>query len=81
MAAIEEINSEKRTEGRAETVKSINKDILLHRIASLIIKLTYKYHKEDKDIVGELYNNNLAVNQTIGQEMEKIRMKERGIIQ
>jgi hypothetical protein len=57
---------------------SEDKQILLHRIAKVVIRLTHKYHKEDRDIVGELYDNSLAISQIIGQEMERIRLKERG---
>ena len=56
---------------------SADKDILLHRISKIIIKLTHKYHKEDRDIVGELYDNSLAISQLIGLEIERIRMRER----
>ena len=56
---------------------SEDKTIMLYRIAKAVIRITHKYHKEDRDIVGELYSNNLAVSQTIGQEMERIRMREK----
>ena len=60
--------------------KEIDKDVLVHRIARLVIKLSEKFHIPEKDPVGELYNTILAVDTQVGQEMERIRMRERGEI-
>jgi len=60
--------------------KKADKDIMIYRISKVIIKLAKKYHVSGHDSVGELYNTNLDVSKQIGQEMERIRMKERGEI-
>lgn len=57
--------------------KEIEKEMMVYRISKSIIKLAKKCHVPGRDSVGELYNTNLAVNQRIGQEMERMRMEER----
>ena len=60
--------------------EKLDKGILIHRISKIIIKLSRRFHIAGKDSVSELHSISLAVDAHIIQEMELMRMKERGEI-
>ena len=53
-----------------------SKEEELYDIAQEIIKITNHFHKEKRDLVSEIYENNLYISKIIYLEMEHIRIKE-----
>jgi len=60
--------------------KKLDKDMLIYRIAKLIIELAKVFHDPEKDPAVELYRTDRSISEHIEKEMECIRMRERGEI-